>query len=459
MDPDAYRAIVFNSARDGNIRRLRVFLEDRSNTWIQDCLGPGEIGTPPLVIASRNGHLDVVKSPDQFRELLEVEKGADVHITGSVTFDGDLIPEVPALWAAAAAGHLDIVQYLVEEGHADVNQTTGTHSTPLRGACYDGHFEIVKYLAEKGANIELANQHGHTPLMIAAFRMRASVVQFLLARGADPLRASVRVSSVLKIFCEPVIVLSFSVLLLGNTALHDAAESGSKEIIIMLLDAGAKHVPDDGGVLPIYCAALAGHEAAMYTLANRAASPQEARDAIKLYGATLVDKKMDIMGAVQAWLLAVTIGNPLPSRSATAAYENMLEIDSEQDVRNVADDPEAIRMQALIIRERVVGPAHHETHYYIRYRGAVYCDLGDTNRCFKLWMHALALQQKNLCALHPSTVGTIVTFVDTFLIGINDAIINVNEEDVWTPPITRGQVMPVLDKAIYELERLCYNLS
>lgn len=48
----------------------------------------------------------------------------------------------PVLWAAAAAGHLDIVRYLIEEGGADINQTTLSNSSPLRGACYDGHFEI-----------------------------------------------------------------------------------------------------------------------------------------------------------------------------------------------------------------------------------------------------------------------------------------------------------------------------
>lgn len=48
----------------------------------------------------------------------------------------------PALWAAAAAGHLDIVRYLIEEGGAEINQCTRTNSTPLRGACYDGHYDI-----------------------------------------------------------------------------------------------------------------------------------------------------------------------------------------------------------------------------------------------------------------------------------------------------------------------------
>lgn len=38
----------------------------------------------------------------------------------------------------------------------------------------DGHLEIVKYLIEKGADLEIANRHGHTSLMIAAFRNKVS---------------------------------------------------------------------------------------------------------------------------------------------------------------------------------------------------------------------------------------------------------------------------------------------
>lgn len=65
----------------------------------------------------------------------------------AVVFDGETIDGAPPLWCAAAAGHLDVVSYLLEKG-ANVNATTKTNSTPLRAACFDGHFEIVKYLVE-----------------------------------------------------------------------------------------------------------------------------------------------------------------------------------------------------------------------------------------------------------------------------------------------------------------------
>jgi hypothetical protein len=66
--------------------------------------------------------------------------------------------------------------------------------------------------------------------------------------------------------------------------------------------------------------------------------------------------------------------------------------------------------QALLIRERILGRNHPETHYYLRYRGAIYADIGQFERCFQLWMHALDLQVNRclmidyLIAIHFSAV-------------------------------------------------------
>jgi ankyrin repeat protein len=54
-----------------------------------------------------------------------------------------VIEGAPPLWCAAAAGHAEIVKFLIQRG-ANVNKTTLTNSTPLRAACFDGHAEIVQ---------------------------------------------------------------------------------------------------------------------------------------------------------------------------------------------------------------------------------------------------------------------------------------------------------------------------
>ncbi|CAB4058972.1 Sex-determining protein fem-1,Protein fem-1 homolog A-A,Protein fem-1 homolog A-B,Protein fem-1 homolog B,Protein fem-1 homolog A,Protein fem-1 homolog CG6966,Protein fem-1 homolog C [Lepeophtheirus salmonis] len=186
-----FRNVVFNAARDGKLRRLKVFLDHRPFEEVKQLVSAQTNGATPLVLSCRNGHQEVV-------EYL-VERWA------------------PPLWCAAAAGHAQIVKLLVQEGKANVNSTTKTNSTPLRAACFDGHYEIVKYLVEHGANIEVANRHGHTCLMIACYKGHLRIAKYLIAIGADVNRKSVK----------------------GNTALHDCAESGSLEIMKLLLDHGA----------------------------------------------------------------------------------------------------------------------------------------------------------------------------------------------------------------------------
>lgn len=87
------------------------------------------------------------------RLLLQEKKPAEPRecfVIVSVVFGGETIEGAPPLWCAAAAGHDQIVQFLVYEG-ANVNSTTQTNSTPLRAACFDGHFNIVQFLVKKGA--------------------------------------------------------------------------------------------------------------------------------------------------------------------------------------------------------------------------------------------------------------------------------------------------------------------
>merc|ERR1719336_710970 len=71
-------------------------------------------------------------------------------------------------------------------------------------------------------------------------------------------------------------------------------------------------------------------------------------------------------------------------------------------------------MQALLVRERILGPAHPDTSYYIRYRGAVYADMGHFERCITLWMYALDMQQKILEPLSPMTQSSLLSFAELF---------------------------------------------
>ena len=68
------------------------------------------------------------------------------------------------LHLAARQGELEAVQALVEAG-ADVNQPgAGDHVTPMLIAIINGHFDLASYLLERGADPNLAQDNGVTPL-------------------------------------------------------------------------------------------------------------------------------------------------------------------------------------------------------------------------------------------------------------------------------------------------------
>jgi len=184
--------MVYLAAKDGNVAKLKQYLGTRKHDEVKSIVHSRTHGATPLVMAAKNGHIEVVQY------LVEHCK-ADVEYAGSVTFDGETIDGAPPLWCAAAAGHLDIVKYLIGKA-AFVNNTTLTNSTPLRAACFDGHFEIVRYLVDNNADIEIANRHGHTCLMISCYKGHVNIVNFLLEKGADVNRKSVK-----GMFLQPLI--------------------------------------------------------------------------------------------------------------------------------------------------------------------------------------------------------------------------------------------------------------
>ena len=88
------------------------------------------------------------------------------------------------------------------------------------------------------ADIEVANRHGHTCLMIACYKGHFKIAKYLIDIGADVNRKSVK----------------------GNTALHDCAESGSLDIMRLLITSGARIDVDAYGMTPLLAASVTGNK-------------------------------------------------------------------------------------------------------------------------------------------------------------------------------------------------------
>ena len=87
-----------------------------------------------------------------------------------------------ALHAAAGAGDLVSVNYLIAAHMADVNATV-SGETPLHAAAGNGHVSVVLTLIAEGAAVNGEDNGGLTPLRWAAFRDHAAVVAVLIAEG------------------------------------------------------------------------------------------------------------------------------------------------------------------------------------------------------------------------------------------------------------------------------------
>ena len=110
----------------------------------------------------------------------------------------DLDDRITPLSCAAFLGRVHIVQLLLENPLLDMNQATEESGfTPLSAACAAGHFEVVRLLVENGADVNLANSLGQTPLIFCFTRMTETtnvyenkqiclkIAETLLEHGAD----------------------------------------------------------------------------------------------------------------------------------------------------------------------------------------------------------------------------------------------------------------------------------
>ncbi|KAL7755373.1 hypothetical protein ACKLNR_014471 [Fusarium oxysporum f. sp. zingiberi] len=86
------------------------------------------------------------------------------------------------LMIASYYGHHEIVKLLLEKGaNVEVNDNRGC--TPLLWAAAEGHEAVVKLLLEKGANVEAKDNCGRTPLQVATDYGHEAMATLLLRTG------------------------------------------------------------------------------------------------------------------------------------------------------------------------------------------------------------------------------------------------------------------------------------
>ncbi|XP_047115103.1 protein fem-1 homolog B [Schistocerca piceifrons] len=414
---------VYFAARDGCAVLLCAILSEKTPAEVQELLNQQVIEEDgqkctPLIVAARHGH-------DRLVKMLLSKCQPDIEQEGTVKFDGYVIEGASALWCAAGAGHLNVVKTLVKSG-ANVNHPTRTNSTPLRAACFDGRLDIVKYLTEHNADIHIANKYNNTCLMIAAYKGHLDVVSFLLEKGANPDE---------KAHC-------------GATALHFAAECGHVAIVKELLDYGALITKNENGMSPLIAAAERTRaDVVEYLITRPEVSRQEKIDALELLGASFANDKdnyclqrayyylhhtMEMRYSDPNDVVQKKLCKPVP------AYENWVECQTLEELEAIQNNQNALHMESLAIRERILGTHNPEVPHPVIFRGAVFADNARFDRCIELWLHALHLRQLNKV----SVVKDLLRFAQVF-----SQMVHVGVE------LTFPHVENVLNACVIELER------
>jgi len=128
---------------------------------------------------------DAMSFNDKELVSLLIENGAQVSNSKSESIvDGENSIDYPLLHYAVDDGQEDMVRILAEKGKAPLNIPDQSGWYPLHLASGHGYVEIVKLLVNKGADINVKDKDGNTPLAWARKMEAREVEAFLSMTGA-----------------------------------------------------------------------------------------------------------------------------------------------------------------------------------------------------------------------------------------------------------------------------------
>lgn len=156
-------AMLLRAAELGKIALFHYTLSQGANLHIQL-----KNGHNALAATAKNGHLELVS--------FLISKGANLETQEGV--------QGTPLIQAAGNGHVEIVKLLIAKG-ADVNAQTYQNNTALISPNKNS-LEISQILVEHGAKIDHKGEYDRTALHIAAgYHRPLALVDYLLSKGAD----------------------------------------------------------------------------------------------------------------------------------------------------------------------------------------------------------------------------------------------------------------------------------
>ncbi|XP_064647494.1 ankyrin repeat domain-containing protein 29-like [Lineus longissimus] len=159
---------LVKAAGDGDTASVLKLLSDGADVDYIDYEIMDKDGLTALMLASLNGHLDVV----------------DALLKGDVEVDKEQKNGWTALMIASQKDHIGVVDALLKGG-AEVDKEQKDGSTALMTVSQFGQPDVVDVLLKGGAEVDKEDKDGWTALMIASLFGQPDVVDVLLKGGAE----------------------------------------------------------------------------------------------------------------------------------------------------------------------------------------------------------------------------------------------------------------------------------
>ena len=162
------RTLLMIAVYNNNYEISKLLIENGADINEQD-----DMKNNPFLYSGAEGQLEILK--------LLTKAGADTKITNR--YGG------VALIPASERGHTETVRYLLENTDIDVNHINNLGWTALLEAIILGnggkeHIEIIDLLLKHGADPNIADRNGITPLMHAREKKYKEIEKLLINAGA-----------------------------------------------------------------------------------------------------------------------------------------------------------------------------------------------------------------------------------------------------------------------------------
>ena len=231
-----------------------------------------------------------------------------------------------SLLDAAREGDLEQMRRHVARGSKlDAPDAYGMY-TPLKCVVEGRNMEGVQILLDAGANPNVKDRDGMTPLMVACNAGQKEIAEALLAKGAE-VNAKDNYD---------------------RTALHSAINAARHEMVVLLVNAGADvNATDKQGQMPLAMAKLRSQTDTAQFLTEHGAKEPVLDDRYGAYGDEMVYSEMASQQAA-----AATYREPAPEIEIdpNAIRQQMQEFEGLADALKAVDDKSAMEVRGWVQR-------------------------------------------------------------------------------------------------------------